>query len=175
MLRGSVLQRVVISILTTVLITAAAGCRQTQAKTVYGVGEKVVSGPLSYNVIDASWKAQLGESFKVRLPEQRFLVITLSITNGSGHDISIPFLQIEDEKGNTREELQNGEGVDNWLGMLRTVSPAQTIEGKILFDAPLTSYRLRLPDGSQPGQEHFVWAEIPLQIDTDAPIAPTVP
>ena len=51
-----------------------------------------------------------------------------------------------------------------------TISPAETRQGNIVFDVPLTSYRLRLTDGGEPGTEKFVWVEIPLHIDVDTSI-----
>jgi hypothetical protein len=69
--------------------------------------------------------------------------------------------------------LENGEGVSNWLGILRTVRPAETLQGQILFDVPLTSYRLRVPDGAGPGEEKYAWISIPLRMDVDGP--PTLP
>jgi hypothetical protein len=60
--------------------------------------------------------------------------------------------------------------VDNWFGLLRTLSPGQTQQGNIVFDVPLTAYKLRLPDISDPGMERYVSVQIPLRIDSDLPI-----
>ena len=72
--------------------------------------------------------------------------------------------------GQTYRELANGEGVDNWFGVLRTISPGETQQGNILFDVPLTSYKLRVPDISDPGFEEYASVQIPLQMDPDVPI-----
>ena len=72
-------------------------------------------------------------------------------------------------------EADNGEGLDNWFGILRNLSPAQTQQGRLIFDVPLTSYRLRLPDGGDPGTERFAWVEIPLRMDTDTGIESPMP
>jgi Domain of unknown function (DUF4352) len=133
------------------------------------MGERVPVGQMTYNVIESAWKTQLGESFRVRTPEQRFLLIKLSVTNGTGKDVSIPLLTLEGTNGQTYRELDNGESVDNWFGLLRTVSPGETQQGNILFDVPLTSYKLRIPDIADPELEKYVSVQIPLQLDSDLP------
>ena len=136
------------------------------------MGEKIPFGKVTYNVIETSWRTQLGDQLNLRIPQQRFLMISLSITNSSGSDVSVPLLQLEGANGQVYRELENGQGLDNWLGLLRTISPAQTQQGRILFDVPLSSYRLRLTDGGQPGEEKFTWVQIPLRMDVESDITP---
>jgi Domain of unknown function (DUF4352) len=151
-----------------------AGCRNPNtARVDYNMGEKVPIGPLTYTVVDSSWKTQLGDVLKQRLPEQRFLLLEISVTNGGGSEHSVPFLQIENTNGQTYMESQNGDGVDNWLGVLRTLAPGETQQGQILFDVPLTSYRLRVPDGNGPDLEKYAWIAIPLRLELEPP--PQVP
>ena len=91
-------------------------------------------------------------------------------------------LALENNDGKSFTELDNGAGVDNWFGVLRTMNPAQTQQGRLLFDVPLTSYRLRLTDGGEAGSEKYAWVEIPLKMDSDfgtdtpglAPVTPTI-
>jgi hypothetical protein len=71
-------------------------------------------------------------------------------------------------------EVENGEGVENWFGLVRTLAPTQTQAGRILFDVPLSSYRLRLSDGDSTSG-HFTYVQIPLQIDDEPPPASPVP
>jgi hypothetical protein len=145
-----------------------AGCqRGAPTRYEYPMGEKVPVGPLTYNVIDSSWQTQLGDTFKLRIPQQRFLLITMSVTNGGGTDVSVPLFTIENPNGQSFLESENGEGVENWFGLLRTINPAQTQQGQLLFDVPLTSYRLRLTDGAGPGAEKYTWVSVPLRIDVD--------
>jgi hypothetical protein len=66
--------------------------------------------------------------------------------------------------------LANGEGVENWFGLLRTISPGETQQGNVVFDVPLTSYKLRVPDIADAGLERYVAVVIPLRIDADLPI-----
>jgi hypothetical protein len=146
------------------------GCnKQSSAQINFQMGDRITNGPVSYNIIQTVWRTQLGDIFKTRVPENRFLMITLSATNGGGKEVSIPLLTLEGDNKEYRE-LENGDGVNNWFGLIRTISPAETRQGNIVFDVPLTSYRLRLTDGGEPGTEKFVWVDIPLRLDTDTSI-----
>jgi hypothetical protein len=153
-------------------VSLASCHRENSSQIDFTMGDKVPIGPLTYTVIDASWKGQLGESYKMRTPEQRFLLLTLSVTNSGGKEVSVPLLQLEGPNGQMFMEIANGEGVDQWFGLLRTISPAQTQQGRIVFDVPLTSYRLRLTDGSDPGFEKYAWVQVPLHMDTDSVAIP---
>lgn len=148
-----------------------SGCAKPQeTRTVYSMGERVLVGQVTYVIVESNWKNQLGESFQVRSPEQRFLLIKISATNGTGKEVSLPLLTLEGNNGQTYRELADGKGVDNWFGLLRTLSNGQTQQGNIVFDVPLTAYKLRLPDLSDPGMERYVSVQIPLRIDSDLPI-----
>jgi len=106
------------------------GCsRQTSAQINFQMGERITAGPVVYNVIQTMWRTQLGDIFKSRVPENRFLMITLSATNGGGREVSIPLLALEGENGKEYRELDNGDGVNNWFGLIRTISPAETRQG----------------------------------------------
>jgi hypothetical protein len=150
-----------------------AGCqRATPARVEFPMGEKVPVGPLIYNVVESGWRTQFGDVLDgLRIPQQRFLSINLSVTNSGGGDVSVPLFTLENANGQSFMELQDGKGVDNWFGLLRTIAPAQTQQGKIIFDVPLASYKLRVTDGAGPGAEKFAWIDIPLRmdVDTDAP------
>lgn len=158
------------------LLIGLAGCnRQTATQIDYQMGERITVGPLVYNVVETVWQSQLGDPFKLRLPEQRFLLVTVSVTNGGGRDVSVPMLALENQNGQKYQESENGEGVDNWFGLLRNITPAQTQQGRLLFDVPLSSYKLRLTDGGEPGAEKYVWVNIPLRMDLDTGVATPVP
>jgi len=147
------------------------GCQQQrQVRSDFSMGERVPVGQMTYSVVESAWRTQLGESFKTRTPENRFLLIKVSVTNGTGKDVSIPLLTLESSNGQTFQEVANGEGVDNWFGLLRTISPGQTQQGNILFDVPLTSYKLRVPDINDTGFDGYASIQIPLRMDPDVPI-----
>ncbi len=160
-------------LLTLALVAALplAGCKNQAPEQInFQMGERVTDTPMTYTVVQTAWRTQLGDMFKVRVPERRFLLITLSATNGGGHSVAVPFLTLEGPNGEEYKELENGEGIENWFGLLREVAPAETKQGNIAFDVPLGSYRLRLTDGGEPGTEKFVWVEIPLRIDSDSTV-----
>ena len=148
-----------------------SGCQKTQeTRADFSMGERAPVGQMTYSVVESTWKTQLGESFKVRTPEQRFLLINVSVTNGTGKDVSIPLLTLEGTNGQTYREIADGQGVDNWFGLLRTISPGQTQQGNVLFDVPLTSYKLRVPDVNDTGFDSYARIQIPLHLDADLPV-----
>jgi hypothetical protein len=99
------------------------------------MGERVQAGPLIYNVLEAEWKPQLESSG--RAPKERFLFIKVSMTNSSGSSVSAPAFTLESSTGKTYEEVTEGlDGVTDWLGMLRTIAPAQTEQGGQFLTLP---------------------------------------
>ena len=75
------------------------GCEKSQqSRTDFSMGERVPVGQMTYSVVESTWRTQLGESFKARTPEQRFLLIKISVTNGTGKDVSIPLLTASNAK-----------------------------------------------------------------------------
>jgi hypothetical protein len=158
-----------------VVCLLSSGCRSLVAtRAEYQMGDKVPAGPLIYNVVEKVWRSQLGDSFQLRMPENRFLLITVSATNTGSGEVSVPLLQLEAQDGKIYRELESGEGVDNWFGLLRTISPSQTQQGRMLFDVPLGSYRLRLSDGDS-ASGRFTYVQIPLQIDDEPPVVSPTP
>jgi hypothetical protein len=149
--------------------------QQNSTQLNFKMGEKVRVGSLVYNVVDANWADQLGEGFKIRAPQQKFLLVTISVTNSGGKDVALPLLSMDDDRGQTITESDNPEGVPNSLGILRVVTPAQTLQGSLLFDVPLASYRLRLTDGGEPGSEKTAMVDIPLRLPGDTVQAPINP
>jgi len=149
------------------------GCqRESEQKLSYAMGERVTNGPLTYIVVESAWSTQLGELFTARVPQNRFLLISLSVTNGGGAPISLPLFTLEDGNGKQYKELSDGTGVTNWMGILRTIDPGQTQQGKLLFDVPLTAFKLRMPNDGEPGYEKFAIVDIPLRIDSENSASP---
>src|SRR5262249_50583799 len=122
-----------ISLAAALTLSGCGGKTTLSTRIDYEMGEKVTVGPLTYNVIESSWRSQLGNEFKLRIPQQRFLVINVSVTNGGGHEVSVPMFTLENGKEQSFLESDNGEGVDAWFGILRNLAPAQTQQGRIVF------------------------------------------
>lgn len=146
------------------LLLLASCQQQSRANLNYEMGERIEIGPFTYVVVESAWRSELGEGFQVRAAKNRFLILTVSVTNGSGSETSVPMLSVEGSNGQTYQELSDGTGLANWLGILRTVKPAETLQGRVIFDVPLSSFRLRLPDGGESGYEKYAWVNIPLSI-----------
>jgi len=126
-----------------------AGCSSVAKKEsqVFPAGEKVTVGPLVYSVIDSQVLTQLGDdAATARTPQNRFYVMTISVSNSSSEDTPIPGLTLVDDAGKEYPEAADGTNVPNWLGVVRKAGGAQTEQGDILFDAPAQHYRLRLTD-----------------------------
>jgi hypothetical protein len=152
------------------------GCQKGDSQqTNFQMGDRVIATPMLYNVVQTVWRTQLGDLFKVRVPDHRYLLISLSATNNGGKPVAVPFLTLEGSNREEYKELQTGDGVDNWFGLLREITPGETRTGNIVFDVPLASYRLRLTNGGEPGSERLVWVDIPLRIDTDTGVTAPLP
>lgn len=151
------------------LALIAPGCSSLKSggnsTRVYQMGSPAAVGALTYTVLDTEWKESLDGSLGAKLPEHRFLVVNVSITNGSGGDINVPLLALVDAQGKEYREMDKGEGVAQWLGLLRPVPPAQTLNGHLLFDVPLGGYKLRISSGGDAESETTALVDLPLHVE----------
>ena len=153
-----------------------AGCQKSGSnQTSFQQGEAITAGPLRYNVIQTSWRTELGDVLTRRSPQNRFLLVSISATNEGHSVLPLPFFALEGEAQKEFPEAQDGAGVNRWFGLLRELQPGETRQGVLLFDVPLKSYRLRLTDGGEPGSEKYVWVDIPLNLDTDTDTRIVIP
>lgn len=144
------------------VLALACACSNSPKKEslTYPAGDKVTVGPLVYNVIDTQILTQLGDDASTaRAPQNRFYLVTISVSNSSTEDLPIPGLTLVDDSGKEYPELADGTNVPRWLGIVRNVGSAQTEQGNIVFDAPAAHYRLRLTDENDARQ---LYADIPL-------------
>jgi hypothetical protein len=148
-----------------VLFTACSSSSKTQA-VIYQAGDKATVGSLVYNMTDAERSQQLGDDpDSARTANQRFYLIKVSVSNSSADETPIPAMTLVDDSGQTYPELSDGTGVQNWLGVVRKVAPAQTESGYVAFDAPARHYRLRLND---PFDEKEISIDVPLSFVHDS-------
>ncbi len=157
------------------LLSAAAaiqtGCvKPAPPVHVYRMGERVQVGPFIYNVFEATWLPQLGEPMQARQPARRFLMVHLSVTNSDAQELSVPALSLVDDAGYVHTETFDGRNVPAWLGLIRRLKPADTLEGNILFDVQPKSYKLKLDDDSDPERRAMV--EMPLRFGLEEPVMP---
>jgi Domain of unknown function (DUF4352) len=131
----------------------------------FNMGDRVQVGPLVYHVTEADWKTELGEFPAVRMPERKFLLIHLTVTNSGGETFTIPQGELQNSRSESFQELTDGTGVPEWLGLLRSVKPAATEQGVMVFDVPANAYRLRLTDGGDPEHARVSYVEIPLTFE----------
>ncbi len=159
-------------------LIALAGCSQSRRSPMlatFPIGTQVTTAPLVYTIVDANWEAELGTPDGPRLPKNRFMVVTLTVTNSGGGEAGVPLLSLVDSRGNTYMEEQKGDGVTQWLGFLRVMKPAETDQGQILFDVPPGAYKLRLSSGGDPEQEKAALVDIPFMAEKDPSVATPQP
>ena len=151
-----------------------SGCGNESVRTtkdnvsgvIYGMGQRVQLGPLTYNVLETNWKSQLGGGPSARIPKNRYLLVKLTITNGGGQSSSIPEMALLNAAGLSFQEMTEGvESVPKWLGVLRNLAPVQTDEGIVVFDVPLGAYKMQVSDGGEIGSEKKALIEISLQLE----------
>jgi hypothetical protein len=151
----------------TLLASQAACIRPAPPVNVYLMGEKVQAGPMIYNIFETKWQGQIGEGPQARTPAHRFLILHLTVVNSSAEALSVPPLKLTDDAGRIYDESMEGQGIPLWLGMLRKLKPADTLEGNAVFDVEPKSYKLKLDDGSESGK--VVMVDLPLQFDVNKP------
>jgi hypothetical protein len=136
----------------------------------FKVGERTQVGPLIYNAMDSQWNVSLGQGDAPRIPKNgRFLIVYLSIVNGGGtSDQNVPTLSLMDDQGELHAELDNGEGVPNWIGVDRKIRSAESIQGNVVFDVEPKHYKLKV---TEEGDEKFGWIDLPLDFGTPPPSA----
>ena len=147
------------------LLLTACGESTSTDSFVYKMGDKVSVGPVTYTVLEAEWRTELGGGEGLpQTPQNRFLLLKVSITNGGGAQVAIPLLTVENQKKESSMEVSEVKNLPNWLGLVRLVNPAQTEEGYLVFDVPTGAYKLRATDGKEPGAETTRLIDIPLNL-----------
>ena len=141
--------------------TLLSGCSGTTGRQtkVYQPGEKAMVEKLTYNIVDTQIAPKLGDDANPRLPQNRFFIVQIAVSNASNKPMAIPSMTLVDDSGKVYNELADGTGVLRWLGIVRNVDPAQTEQGAILFDAPAVHYRLRLTDDTD---KEDIYVDLPL-------------
>ena len=144
------------------------------ATRIYELGTKAQVGTLGYTVFERQWLNQLGEpgSAEARVPQNRFLLLRLAVLNAGGATASMPNVKLLDDKGKTWEELSNGDSVVQWIGSVRQIKAADTIQGNVLFDVPPQHYKIVVTD--EDGKE-TAYVDLPLTFDSTTTEVPAVP
>jgi hypothetical protein len=151
------------------VFTACSSSSPPEVRTYY-MGDRVELGHLVYTVFETRWLTQIGEGPSARVPQNRFFLIRLSVGNTSSREMLVPNMTIEDDKGNTYPELTDGDGVPQFLAVLRPVTIADAAAGNALFDAPPGHYKLHIADEEN---ERLALVDIPLSFRSDVPEVPS--
>jgi hypothetical protein len=133
------------------------------------MGERIELGHIIYTVFETQWMTKIGSGVDAKIPQNRFFLVRLSMANSSNAPIMIPPMTLEDDDGKTYNELSDGQGVPQWIGLLREVKPAEADQGNIVFDVLPRHYKLRITDEDE---QNPVLVDIPLSLVTDLPITP---
>jgi hypothetical protein len=142
------------------VLAALSGC--TQQARIFQIGEKVQVGGVIYNVLDTEWATELDPgSATVRTPKHKFLIVHLTVNNAGSKEVNLPLLNAIDSTGQEHLELSEGQGVVEWLGLLRPLNPTESKDGRIVFDIPAGAYNLRLSDGGDPESERTALVALP--------------
>ena len=132
----------------------------------FAMGQRVEIGPVTYTAMETRWETKLGEGANPKVPQNRFLVIKLSVTNGADAIATLPLMKLMATSGQTYDEVTEGaDGEPTWFGMLRHVQPVETTQGVVIFDVPFGGYELDIADGDV-GQEKHALIDIPLQLQS---------
>ena len=145
--------------------TLLASCARKPMTPAFQMGERAEIGSLVYSVVEARWARQLGDGPSPRLPRSGFLLLRVSLTNGSARNFSIPQLTLLSSTHQEFPELSDGEGVADWIGLLRDVEPLETKTKWVVFDVPRGDYRLRVADDAfDPADAKIAWIEVPIRL-----------
>src|SRR5215471_1908381 len=147
------------------LLSSCGGDTKSFPVRTYSLGERIQLGHIVYMVFETQWMTHLGEGADARVPQNRYFLIRMSAVNSAGNDVTVPTLTIQDDSGNTYTELSEGTGVPQWIGFLRSVKPAESVQGNALFDAPPRHYKLKVMDEDG---ERTALVDIPLSFGSEA-------
>jgi hypothetical protein len=132
----------------------------------YRMGDRVEVGRLIYNVFETQWLTHLGETSGARVPQNRFLLVRVSVVNSGGKPATVPTFQLVGDAGETYTEVADGKDVPNWIGFLREIQPAETLQGNAVFDVNPGHYKLRVADEAD---ERAAVIDMPLQFQAETP------
>jgi hypothetical protein len=143
------------------LLILASGCIRKKNIRMVAMGEKAEIGSFSYQAMETRWPMSLAG----RPAKDRFLIVRVNIANTAQSEMTVPGFDVVDDSGNSVPELLDGNGVDDWLGVSRTLAVGGAQHGSIVFDVPPRHYRLRVADEN----DNFMYIDIPFNLSTEEP------
>ncbi len=159
--------RMLVHKLTHVLLASSllvlTGCGEKAAViSSFPMGQKVQVGKIVYSVLEAEWRTDVPGGKQT--PRNRVLQLTLSITNSSSQEMSIPTLRLLSLKREEFPEYTEIESNTSWLGLLRRLQPSLTETAAIYFDVPIGAYKLEVVDHSDAENEKASYIDIPASL-----------
>jgi hypothetical protein len=131
------------------------------------MGDRAEAGGVTYVGLTAEYRTELpGAKDPLK---NRYLVVFLAVTNGSGQDVTLPHTRLIGADGSEIPELTEIGGFPQWMGILRQVSPGSTEQGYVVFDVPVGAYKLQVSSGGDPEKEKIAQIEIPANIIPSIP------
>ena len=165
LLRASSSWRSISIVLLILICFVAMGCSHRTVTPVYQMGERAEVGPYVYSILEAHWADKLGAEPNPRLPRRAFLLIRISVTNGTPNYFSVPQMTLISQSNEEYTELADGNGVRDWFGLFRRLEASETVTRWILFDAPHSDYRLRVGDDAfDPAEMKTALIEVPMRL-----------
>ena len=147
-----------------VLVSGCGAGGSGNQTVVRQMGERIEVGPLVYTILEADWLNELPGEASPRIPQHKFLTIRATVTNSGSREINMPLLHLVDQANNQILETDDGKGVEEWFGIYRVIKPADTLPGRLLFDAKPGNYKLLLSDGGDLEKEITALVSIPLRL-----------
>ena len=132
----------------------------------YAMGERAVLGHLAYNVFDTQWLTHIGDGPDAKVPQSRFFLVRMSATNSLGTEVMVPNVSVEDDSGHSYPEISTDVGAPQWFGVLRSVKPAESAQGNVVFDAPPGHYKVKVRDETG---DRIAYIDIPLSFGAETP------
>jgi len=161
----------VLTTLAAAALAATAGCGSRKAPPA-PLGAKVQVGPLLYTVHEVDWVDELPGETSTRLPERKFAIARLQVQNTGNREVHVPLLKMISAQGQSFIEQDDGKGVEEWWGIMRTVNPGETVTRRILFDVVPGDYSLQLTDGGDPDSETTRLVHVPFRMREGNPVTP---
>lgn len=170
MMRRKALKFTDIALIVVAGALALTGCQRAAAPEPVGaLGAPLAVGQLTYTALETEWRESLDSPQGPRTPKSRFLLVHLTVLNASSEQKAAPLLQLLDANGGVHPEIVEGEGVPEWMGYLRLLPARESRSGRLLFDVPQGSYKLRVSSGGDPESERTALIDLPLQLNSEAP------
>jgi hypothetical protein len=113
------------------------------------MGETVHVGYTSYCVWKASYIDRLSDNpFLNEKADASYLMIELTVRNNDAKARTVPPFELVDENNAQYETSSKAWAVDNVLGVMESLNPGVSKQGRLVFDVPDNhQYRLKVSGG----------------------------